>query len=140
MPDSRELDGPVPSFTIDTLRGLQAERPGAEIFFLMGMDSFREIRQWKAYTALLRDFHLAVLNRPGSPLPGAGELPAAARERMPGASPPPASGGGRVHILEMAPREISSTEIRQKAGKSDTLKGLVPAAVEDYIQRCRLYC
>jgi nicotinate-nucleotide adenylyltransferase len=139
VPDSCELHRPAPSFTIDTLRRLQAGRPEAHISFIMGMDSFREIRQWKEHEALLTEFDLVVINRPGSPCPADEEIPAAARGRLVKAGTATRPGTPLIHLLEMPPQDVSSTAIRQRAGTGKALQGLVPAAVERYIHRCRMY-
>ena len=45
--DRRELKRTGPSFTVDTLTELHGEFPGAEIFFLMGADSLRDLLTWR---------------------------------------------------------------------------------------------
>jgi nicotinate-nucleotide adenylyltransferase len=140
VPDSRELLRPAPSFTIDTLKGLAADRPEARLFFIMGMDSFREIHLWKEHRALVEGFDLVVVNRPGSTRPRENEVPEVARGRLVEAGQAPDTGAGKVHILEIPPQDVSSTAIRRLARKGAPLKGLVPTAVESYIHRCNLYC
>jgi nicotinate-nucleotide adenylyltransferase len=139
VPDSCELGRPAPSFTIDTLRRLAAGPSKPHLYFIMGMDSFRDIRQWKEHEALITEFNLVVFNRPGSPLPAEEDVPATARGRM-------LTGGATadpdrpfIHVLEMPPRDISSSTIRGLARSDKALTGLVPTTVESYIHRCRLY-
>ena len=139
VPDSCELDRPAPSFTIDTLRRLRTAQPAAHLYFIMGMDSFREIRQWKEHEALLTEFDLVVINRPGSPRPSESEVPAAARGRLVEAAAATSPGTPLIHLLEMPPQDLSSTTIRRLACTGKSFQGLVPAAVESYIQRCRMY-
>jgi nicotinate-nucleotide adenylyltransferase len=139
VPDSRELMRPAPSFTIDTLTDLAACRPGAQIFFIMGMDSFLEIHLWKEHRALIEGFHLVVVNRPGSPRPQENQVPEVARGRLVEAGRALDSPAGKVHMLEIPPQNVSSTAIRRRARTGAPLKGLVPTAVESYIDRCNLY-
>ncbi len=140
VPDSRELMRPAPSFTIDTLRDMAAHRPEAQLFFIMGMDSFREIHLWKEHRALVQGFHLVVVNRPGSPRPQESEIPEVARGRLVEAGQALDAVPGKVHMLEIPPQDVSSTTIRRLAREGAPLEGLVPTAVESYIHRCNLYC
>ena len=140
VPDSRELMRPAPSFTIDTLRDMAARRPEAQLFFIMGMDSFREIHLWKEHRALVQGFHLVVVNRPGSPRPQESEIPEVARGRLVEAGQALDAVPGMVHMLEIPPQDVSSTTIRRLAREGAPLEGLVPTAVESYIHRCDLYC
>jgi len=140
VPDATELLRPTPSFTIDTLEDLAAQKPEARLFFIMGMDSFREIHLWKEHRALVEGFDLVVVNRPGSPRPQENEVPEVARGRLVEAGQAPDTGGPKVHFLEIPPQDVSSTTVRRLARKGTSLKGLVPTAVESYIHRCNLYC
>jgi nicotinate-nucleotide adenylyltransferase len=45
--DSREIDRPGPSYTVDTVRALMRERPGDELFLLLGADAARDFPQWR---------------------------------------------------------------------------------------------
>ena len=42
-----DIDRPGPTYTIDTLRDLRAERPDAELFFISGADAIAQILDWK---------------------------------------------------------------------------------------------
>lgn len=68
-----ELDRSGPSFTIDTLVGLESEMPGSEVFFITGIDSFHDIRTWHRWEELLESYSLVVHGRPGSTLMSAYE-------------------------------------------------------------------
>ena len=83
IPSSLELARPAPSYTIDTLRYLSAAEPQTQFFFIMGMDSFHDIETWKDYDDLLREYHVVVVNRPGTrPLPPKEKLLPGARKRL----------------------------------------------------------
>jgi nicotinate-nucleotide adenylyltransferase len=140
-----ELRAPGPSYTADTLRALGREgwRP-AQLFFITGADAFAEIATWRDYPALLDLAHFAVVSRPGLPaaaLPG--RLPALA-PRMVEA---PAGGGAEIagagptaiFLIHAATRDVSSTEIRDRAEAGAPLADLVPPRVAAYIRRHGLY-
>jgi nicotinate-nucleotide adenylyltransferase len=130
-----ELETGGVCFTIDTLRRLREGPPACRPVFVLGTDSLLEIDTWREHEALLREFDLAVIERPGSDLDGS--APGAA-----GAVPeidPPAGEGGRVFRLPMRPLPISSTQVRGIAADGGSLDGLVAPAVSRYIRANRLY-
>src|SRR5687768_10125185 len=48
-----ELDGPGRQYTVDTLGYFQSQFPGADLFFVMGADSWNEITSWRRWETLL---------------------------------------------------------------------------------------
>ncbi|WP_305044418.1 nicotinate-nucleotide adenylyltransferase [Geoalkalibacter sp.] len=131
------------SYSVDTLRILREEAPGEEFFFIMGMDSFREIHTWYAYTRLFELCHIVVTARPGSAGgPPRTLLPVAvadqfcydgAAERLVHRS------GFSVFFLEETFLDISSTRIRQLVAAGRSVRYLVPPAVESYLHHHALY-
>jgi len=61
-----ELSRVGKSYSIETIIYLQNRYPDAELFFVVGMDSFLEVTTWKRYQDLFSLCHFVVLNRPGS--------------------------------------------------------------------------
>ena len=55
------------SYSVDTVRRFQREicRPGDQLYFLLGADSFLEIGTWKEYETLLGLCDFVVASRPG---------------------------------------------------------------------------
>jgi len=143
-----ELDSGGVCFTVDSLRRLRAGPPALRPVFVLGMDSLLEIGTWREHRSLLREYDLAVIDRPGSALATVrdrllpevlGALveisgPAAAAAALHGDHP-----GGRVFHLPMDPVPVSSTEIRRLAAAGGNLDGLVPPAVARYIRSNALY-
>ena len=52
--DRREIERGGVSYSIDTVRGIAAENPGAELFFIIGEDSLENLPGWKNYDELTR--------------------------------------------------------------------------------------
>jgi nicotinate-nucleotide adenylyltransferase len=52
-----DVDRTGPTFTIDTLRDLHAERPDAELFFITGADAITQILGWKDVAELWKLAH-----------------------------------------------------------------------------------
>jgi nicotinate-nucleotide adenylyltransferase len=64
--DTRELARSGPTYTIDTVRELQAEQPGADWFFVLGQDQYGRFDTWRDWPELLQRLTLAVAGRAGT--------------------------------------------------------------------------
>ncbi len=51
--DARETLRPGPTYTLDTLRELQHERPGAQLVLIMGADQAASLPQWHGWQEIL---------------------------------------------------------------------------------------
>jgi nicotinate-nucleotide adenylyltransferase len=106
-----ELSLPRPSYTINTLRALQAQRRRAQLVVIMGADSLACIEQWREWQTLLRDFEVYVYPRVGY---HAKELCAKYRT-----------------TLVSAPLvEISSTFIRQALREGKNVNAFLPVTAD----------
>jgi nicotinate-nucleotide adenylyltransferase len=123
-----DLDRPSPSYTVDLLRALRAERPAAELFFLVGADILPELPRWHAPSALLELATLVAINRPGAPVPSL----AALEQALPAAAE-------RVVLLEIPGMGISATDLRARVRLGQPIRYLTPPAVEHYIYQHGLY-
>lgn len=109
--DRRELAREGSSYTVDTLRGLRAELPDAELVLLLGTDAARELPSWREAEAVRELARVVVFGRDE-----------------------PAVG------MVMVPRvEISSTAIRARVRAGRSIRYWVPDAVAEYIAARRLY-
>ena len=63
--DDIELTMPQPHYTIRTLDALREREPQNSFTFVMGADSLADIRRWKDYTRILKEFGVAVFPRIG---------------------------------------------------------------------------
>lgn len=64
--DTRELERPGPSYMVDTLASLRAERGDEPLCLILGWDAFLGLPGWHRWQNLLDYAHLAVVQRPGS--------------------------------------------------------------------------
>ena len=135
-----ELLSPGPSYTANTLQRLH--RIGlapSQIFFITGADAFVEIETWGRYPDVLDLAHFVVVARPGHPIAAlAGRLPALAG-RMTREATAPAGERTAIFLVEARTADVSSTEIRRRIGRRESVTGLVTPAVESHIVRHRLY-
>lgn len=135
-PDRRELDRPGPSYTVDTLRELHAEAPGAEFWLVLGEDQWRRLATWREPEAILALARLAVA-------PRAGDAPALPPPDL----PPALAAAARPRWLPMALDPASSTRLRQALAtglpaarvRDDTGRPLLPAALAGWIDSAGLY-
>jgi nicotinate-nucleotide adenylyltransferase len=116
-----------PSYTADTLEILAERFPTARLFFLMGEDSLRDLSTWHHPERILRVAELAVAGRPGV------DTDLQSLEfQVPGVRK-------RVHVVPTEEMAISSSDIRRRVRENQSIRGLVPASVEAYIQNHGLY-
>jgi nicotinate-nucleotide adenylyltransferase len=117
-----DLDRPRPTFTIDTLHDLHAQRgPDVDMFFITGADALSQILTWKESDVLFELAHFIGVTRPGHDLSGDG-LPA-----------------DRVSLLEVPAMAISSTACRERVRRGEPVWYLVPDGVVQYIGKYGLY-
>lgn len=135
-----ELRRDGPSFSSDTLEELHGEGLSPlQIFFITGADAFAEIATWHRYPEVLDAAHFAVIARPGSSLESLRERLPALRSRMIGPAEIAQAATPRIVLIAAATPDVSSTTIRRRASRNESLDGLVTPAVAAYITQHLLY-
>ena len=99
--DDIELNMPAPHFTVRTLMALKEREPENTFTFVMGADNLADIRRWRNYTTILKDFGVAVFPRTGHNL-------TQIKQDLLNEDP-----AYRIQILEAELVNISSTQIRE---------------------------
>jgi nicotinate-nucleotide adenylyltransferase len=135
-----ELERAGPSFTFDTLRTLHGEGlTPLQLVFITGADAFAEIETWHRYPDVLDAAHFAVLARPGTTLASLfARLPALA-SRMTTADALDQATTTRIVLVDCETPDVSSTAIRARASRGESLDGLVSPSVAAYIAQNGLY-
>jgi nicotinate-nucleotide adenylyltransferase len=135
-----ELRRHGPSFTYDTLTTLNADGlPASQIFFITGADAFAEITTWHRYPKVLDLAHFVVVARPGFSIDTLrGRVPALA-DRMIEPAELAVPSTPRIILVAVETPNVSSTAIRRRAARRESLDGLVPPAVSAYISQHDLY-
>ncbi len=124
--DTREIERPGPSYTIDTLREIAADWPGAELFLLIGEDQARAWQQWHE----------------GAQIPRLATICVAARSTSSGEEgdfQAPQAWQQRFLRLPLAPMALSATELRARLGAHQNVSLMVPEPVARYIEDHHLY-
>jgi nicotinate-nucleotide adenylyltransferase len=137
------------NYSIDTVRRLKKTlRKSDRLFFLIGIDAFRDIAKWREAQALLAECDFVVASRPGYSLRDVAEsLPEDLRPSAAVTRPfhkQPAKGelvlpGVTLHLLEGVNQSISATAIRAAAAQGKSLARLLDPRVADYIRKHGLY-
>lgn len=109
-----ELELPRPSYTIATLDALHARYPTHEFVLLMGADNLAGLPRWRAADRLVQEFDLYVYPRPGAALPELAGFP-------------------RVQVVQAPLLDVSATFIRASVQAGQSIRYLVPPAVEQEI-------
>ena len=129
--DDRELKRGDVSYTIDTLQGLKTEFPHAEIFLIMGSDSLASIRQWHQPRRLLEMVTLVVLQRGADDNIDYNVLAGLASqtqiERI------------RECRVTMPLIELSSSQLRERVRRGQSIRFRTPRSVEAFINAEKLY-
>jgi nicotinate-nucleotide adenylyltransferase len=139
-----------PNYSLDTVRRLKSTlRKSDKLYFLIGVDAFKDISTWHKPVELLAEVEFIVVSRPGFSLADVGRsLPAPLRpndltlralrqQRAEGAL---ALEGATIHLLGEVREKVSSTQVRAAFGKSvQQLSRYVPRLVAEYIKKERLY-
>jgi nicotinate-nucleotide adenylyltransferase len=139
-----EVERRGPSYSIDTVRAARDELgPDARVAFVLGRDAFAEFHTWKDYPAMFSLCDVVVITRP--PQQDAlsmADIPVATRGAFcyDGASGSfHHESGHRVIPLSIVPLDISATDIRSRLASGRSIRFLVPAAVQTYLESSGLY-
>jgi nicotinate-nucleotide adenylyltransferase len=131
-----ELAREGPSYTVETLEELRARNPHARWTFIAGSDTARTLPSWRRPAELLELAHLAVAARSGS---SRDEVLAAIAEALAGVEGGSPDASSHVTFLRMPPLEMSSSQVRERVARGESVADLVGRELARYIAEQRLY-
>jgi nicotinate-nucleotide adenylyltransferase len=143
-----ELEAPDRQYTVDTLSHFKAHfGEDVDLFFVMGADSWSEIRTWRQWERLLEMVNHIVVTRPGFDIDLEIVTPAlrARISDLRGGTGQSKfvsqSEGTKIFITDAVMLEVSATDIRRavREERLDQLNKLVPFPVAQYIKKYQLY-
>ena len=114
-----EFNLPTPSFTIDTLAYLKEKHKQHQFSIIMGSDSFTNIKKWKNYEMIIKNYEIYIYQRTGYPIQNIEET--------------------IVNKLEAPLIEISSSAIRKIIKDGKSIRYLVPDVVDQQIKENKYY-
>lgn len=135
--DDREIRRPRPSFTVETLEAVRADRPGEALVWVIGSDAYALLPSWHRWREVLELANLVVLSRPGG-FPELSEDMQAYTDAHRVKSLAGRRAGG-ILLLDALMQEISSADIRAAIAGGREVDHLLPEAVALYIRNNRLY-
>jgi nicotinate-nucleotide adenylyltransferase len=144
-----DLDVPEEPYAVETVARIRAALGNeTELFFLMGADSWLEIKSWHDWRRLMELCHFIVMSRPGyelgpaalaeMPIPVMNVREVGCRQRdimsMHDQTP-------HAFITDAVMMDISASAIRAaaRAGDRQRLREMVPDSVAGYIEKYALY-
>lgn len=120
------------TYTVDTMRILKAMHPDADFLFIVGEDSLHQFDTWRDFGQLCRMTEFLCFPRPGNYQEEAREKIKDLGERF----------DAVIHLsspIKIEYEDVSSTRIRELVREGKSISGLVPHAVEEYINAAGLY-
>jgi nicotinate-nucleotide adenylyltransferase len=138
-----------PNYSINTVRRLRSTlKKTDKLYFLIGIDAFKDISSWRQPVELLSEVEFIVVSRPGHSLADVGRaLPESLRPtdlmlrtmRRQQAEGTIALMGATIHLLGAVREKVSSTQIRAANKSIKQLSRYVPPLVAEYIKKENLY-
>jgi len=106
------------SYTIDTLKELQAKYRDDELYFIIGSDLLKYLGEWKDLSQILKMVEFVAATRPGYPL-----------DKIP----------PYIKTLAIRAVDVSGFEVRECVAQNKSFGYLVTDKVFDYIKKRKLY-
>lgn len=124
-----EIEKKKTSYTLDTVKLLKKENPQDDFYLIIGGDSLMDLKSWKGHGELISSVDIVVGDRYNA----CGETIMEEINRL------NLEMGGRIKNIKSPIIEISSTEIRKKILRGESIKYLLPEKVENFILKRGLY-
>ncbi len=148
MPDFRvsrmEIEMPDRPYSIETLMRLNEENQEDQMFFVMGADSWTDIKTWREWENVLEISNHIVVTRPGYDI-SFDHVTDEIRERIvdlrnESSEPIDLQVGKKIYITDAVNIDISATETRSKIRSGDSSwQADVPVQVANYIEKYQIY-
>jgi nicotinate-nucleotide adenylyltransferase len=128
-------------YSIYTVTSFRRKFPGDRIYFILGADSFLQIATWHRYESVLNACDFIVASRPGFRMD---KLQEAIPRRLLGRTAQNSRGSialrnSSVYLLSGLKSSVSSTEIRKRLRRGESIRGMAPSSAIEYIRKEALY-
>lgn len=129
-PNGIEMHQDTPTYTVQTMRLLREQFPDTDFLFIIGEDSLYQLDTWHEIRELCRMVEFICVRRPAQ---------SAAREITERVRELEERYDAVIHLSKFAGPPISSTMVRERVARGQSIRGLVPPSVEEYINATGLY-
>ena len=139
-----ELEAPTRPYTIETLQRLQMIYSTADLFFVMGADSFAEVNLWRDHEQILTEYNIIVAVRPPAQQVSTQHLSAKCQSHvidLLGSKRPDLTAlrEPKVFLTDYVAVEIAATQVREAVRRDQSIVEVVPPDVAHYIATYDLY-
>ena len=118
--------------TYKTVEALKKNHPGVKFLWILGEDQLANFQTWQNWEWLIENIEIGVCSRPN----GHWVMEHSVREREKNLF---FKKNKKLIYIRMHPDECSSTKVREFISKGQPIAGLIPASVEKYILKNKLY-
>jgi len=140
-----EIEVPSKPYTVETLTRLTELLPDAELFFVMGADSWRDIRTWREWETVLTITNHIVVTRPGYEI-GLDHVTEEIGERiidlrgLVNSTPTANPAFNHIYFTDTVNLDVSASDIRKKIRENDDDRyNDVTTEVAKYIEKYQIY-
>lgn len=124
-----EIERGGATYTCETMTEMKKLYPDAELFFLMGADALFGIDTWKNPEIIFQSCHILVAARRGCE-----------KEKLQNrAQQLESQFGGRITLLTTRQIDISSSEIRERISRGQSVRYMIADPAYEYISSHNLY-
>lgn len=144
-----EIDEPSRRYTVDTLVHFRSRSETfADLFFVMGADSWSEIATWREWQRLTTLANLIVVTRPGIEFSSANvgadiaeQVVDLRRRNIDSDLVKVDPESRKIFVTDAVMRNVSATQVRKAVRENlkEELDKLVPVEVANYIRKYKLY-
>jgi len=125
-----EVRQEAPSYTVETVETFKKlAREDCEIYFITGADQIMALETWQDFRRLLGEITFVGASRPGYQDSELVKEIHRLQDHY----------GARIEYLEVPALAISSSDIRGRVNRGESIKYLLPGPVEAFIRRKNLY-
>ena len=125
----QEMEREGYTYTVDTLTELKKNVSDREFYYVIGTDTLFSLTSWMRFSEVFRLTRFLCVPRPGDdPAETKKEIRRLADEY-----------GAEISLSENCGPDISSTMVRSRTAAGESLQGLVPQKLEEYIAKHGLF-
>lgn len=117
------------TYTVDTLTELNRSVTDCIFYYIIGTDTLFTLTKWMRFEEVFRLTQFLCILRPGDDPDAVKRQIQMLSERY----------GAVIYLSHHAGPEISSTLVRRKVSAGESLRGIVPKKVEEYIKKNGLF-
>jgi len=139
--DRREIDSQGISYTIDTLNSIKQDFPDYKLIIIIGQDNLVTLPEWKDFGEVLSLCNIIVMKRQTSTEMKHSQkrLETLKNRICSDRSVFNNESNGNIIMEETTSINVTSTDIREKLSRDESIEGLVDKKLENWFKQNRIY-